>query len=225
MIRPSFRALAVAAGFLGVSLIVAGTASAMAGAPTTNPVASAVQLNQEDPASVTPAVEAGTSGSEPPAEVTAPVEVAPTAIECSDAGVCGGARAAAAPAPVETTDARAPEPAPTAIARPACTPPEPPAEPTDGAGTDTWRKAVDDWAQQWRESARECGWDQHDWTDALGDHPWRSIPGDARQWRGDDRDGWADGDPRGHTRWRDGPAEWWEDAPTAGREPGARGDR
>lgn len=81
MRTPKLRAIAVVAGFTGVSLLVAGTASAMVSGHVDMPIASAVQLQQEDPTSQTPPV---------PAQVdpAAPVEVGSGAIKCDEDGHC-----------------------------------------------------------------------------------------------------------------------------------------
>lgn len=81
--------MAVTAGFLAVSLVVAGTAAAMAGAPADAAVAAAVELSQEDPTSLTPAIEADRDAAVP-VIIAAPVEVRPHAIECDAAGLCSG---------------------------------------------------------------------------------------------------------------------------------------
>ncbi|MFW2512929.1 hypothetical protein ACNI3K_04060 [Demequina sp. SO4-13] len=187
MIRTHLRTLAVAAGFLGVSVIVAGTASAMAGAPDTAPVATAVELHQEDPASVTPAVVAAVASAEPSDEtVTAvevgPVEVGPGAIECSDEGVCEGQRRQAsgpvvsgqAERPVvsgqaERPVAAVPEPKPAPAAPSSCTLPPPP----DGrADVGAWTRELDEWAEDRHEAARDCDWGTGSGRDAMDDPAW-----------------------------------------------------
>lgn len=81
MRTPKLRAVAVVAGFAGVSLLVAGTASAMVAGQADMPIASAVQLQQEDPTSQTAPVPAQVSAA-------APIEVGSGAIKCDADGNC-----------------------------------------------------------------------------------------------------------------------------------------
>ncbi|WP_062076952.1 hypothetical protein [Demequina globuliformis] len=81
---PSLRAAAVAAGLVGVSLIVAGTATAMAAGPSPDPVGQAIQLPVPE-VSLAPAAGPTAESDEP----SAPIEVVAEPIVCSDDGHCG----------------------------------------------------------------------------------------------------------------------------------------
>lgn len=208
MNRPSFRTIAVAAGFLGVSFVVAGTASAMVGPPADAPVASAVELSQEDPASVTAPVEAGDAATDTDVVLPAPVEVGSAALKCSDQGVCDERhdhhdRSAA---PADPPDRTTPAPSTTT---PSCEWPTKPSRPMDGADPREWKRAVDEWANAWHATAQECGWDVDSWDRERG--TW-SNSGDERreEWQqhADERDQ--------HQRDRD---RAWDDGHGDMREP------
>lgn len=207
MRTPKLRSVAVIAGFAGVSMVVAGTASAMVSSQDDTPIATAVQLQQADPTSQTAPVPART-------QLATPVEVGSGAIKCDDDGTCASrikvkTNTADQPRPAATQPEPAPrdnatnQPAPVVDPAPP-TDPEPETadqqdkrEPTqdnspsvdpapdgdDGAtGPGRWR--FDDWTPgHW-----ERDWDFDDWEPDWGN-----------QWR----HGW-DG------RWRDGLANNWD---------------
>lgn len=77
----TLRGAAVVAGFAGVSLLVAGTATAMMAGSVEAPVATAVRLTHEDPISQTAPVSAEV-------QAPGPVEVGSAAIKCDDDGTC-----------------------------------------------------------------------------------------------------------------------------------------
>lgn len=81
MPSPRYRSAAVAAGFFAVSLLVAGTASAMVATPRQAPIATAVELQQEDPKSETAPVST-------PVSTSPPKEVGLSAIKCDPEAGC-----------------------------------------------------------------------------------------------------------------------------------------
>lgn len=189
MYRPTFRSIAVAAGFLGISMIVAGTASAMADSPADAPFASAVELRQEDPSSITPAVEAGGEASATVADVPAPIEVGSAAIECSDDGVCDGSRP---PSPTRDTQSESRGDARARPATPACDWPAAPTRPSASTDVAEWKRDFHQWVDEWHAMARECGGDAHAWAEAI------------------DRDGWQDLDGAWWDEWKRGSTHDWQ---------------
>ncbi|MDE0572412.1 hypothetical protein ON058_03185 [Demequina sp. B12] len=232
MSAPTVRTVAVAAGFFGISLVVAGTASAMAERPAHEPVGAAIQLTQ-------PEVSTG-SVTAPPVTLSAgtvPIEVVAEPIECDDDGTCGTNEVAESAPVTQTTST-------TSVARSTssaeCTVPGVPA--ADGSiDRDTYEAMVDAYQERVAWLAEECGealaaslpdldsfdethdslmykWDREhsrgawdrwsEWTDgewdedAWGDHNW-------------DRDGWADGqwdeDAWGDHNWNGDSWGNWDD--------------
>ncbi|WP_284328426.1 hypothetical protein [Demequina litorisediminis] len=86
MNAPSLRTVTVAAGFLGLSMIVAGTATAMAGVPTDEPIGTGITLQQADGATPEPTpTHTGTA-----LLPGVPIEVgADPLLECDADGACG----------------------------------------------------------------------------------------------------------------------------------------
>ncbi|MFN3865661.1 MAG: hypothetical protein ACK4MD_02985 [Demequina sp.] len=191
MNRPSLRTLAVVAGFLGVSMVVAGTASAMVGAPADAPIATAVELHQKDPGSVTPPIEADGSIAAPHADAPPPVEVGPAAIECSEAGVCEAAPPRVSSAP-GADDSQSPPTAPQAH-RDTRTPgscdwPHPPARPAEGAAADEWQRTLDAWVDQWQATAQACGWHGGQKAGAQDGEVWKRHQGGHSEQHRHERD-------------------------------------
>ncbi|WP_084077305.1 hypothetical protein [Demequina sp. NBRC 110057] len=86
MNAPSIRTVAVAAGFCGLSLIVAGTATAMAGGSDAEPIGSSIELTQADGATPTPTPSPTGAALVP----GLPIEVgSDPLLECDEAGTCG----------------------------------------------------------------------------------------------------------------------------------------
>ncbi|WP_084105120.1 hypothetical protein [Demequina sp. NBRC 110056] len=230
MSAPSIRTVAVAAGFLGVSMIVAGAATAMTVDTPDEPIANAVTVE-------TPAADVAAAV---PAE---PVEVGLEPIECTDDGSCGPKPAAAAPA--EQTSAQAPKDEPaTPVAKVAaaepeveCTLPERPTKPSDG-DWEGWKSQLHAWFDDVKAAAEACDLDRSEWRALLGESAWkdfescrkdresgewsrsdtseRATSDDERGWWSKDRDesrdrsversrdGRGDGDRSGdRDRWRD----------------------
>ena len=196
------RAAAVVAGFAGVGILVAGTASAMIPNRIDAPIATAVQLQQEDPTSQTAPVPAT-------AEPGVPVEVGSGAIKCDADGNCAPRIKIEAnakdPAPV-TPDREQVKTAPPTnkkqgLARPnpdagtttsesePATAPNAPAEQDKDANDrrpDKW--SFDEWApENW-----DGNWDEmwrHRWEDGF--HEQWGNSWDQNQWNtGDWRAGW-----------------------------------
>ncbi|WP_062131422.1 hypothetical protein [Demequina aestuarii] len=232
MNRPSFRTIAVAAGFLGVSIVVAGTASAMVGPPADAPVASAVELRQEDPASVTAPVVADAATEAAPV-VRVPVEVGSAALECDDDGVCD-ARHERSGAPVDPPVDDAPAPpndtapshgtassnsAAPSIASPGC---DWPAKPPRHSGSEDERtRTWDAWKDAWHAAAQECGWDVGAWDREGG--AWRGPADDSGRHQRDAQPAW-DGDLEGRNDGEDEPRDSWKDADEPQREWGSERD-
>lgn len=202
MRTPKLRAVAVIAGFAGISVLVAGTASAMVASHLDAPIASAVQLHQEDPTSQTPPVPAAV-------EPGTPVEVGSGAIKCDADGNCASQIKIEAndPAPEPVTADRTPtKPGPTAHKKdgPGPKQSDPNVNPRKGetavkpdSPRDRGKKAdghrhdrrnLDEWAPDNWDNGRDDTWHQR-WQDDLGDG-WGSHR-DRSQWNtGDWRDGW-----------------------------------
>lgn len=211
MSRPSLRAVAVATGFLAVSVVVAGTAAAMVATPDDAPVASAIELAQEDPQSRTPVVHADDSASDSPAEEAAPIEVGAPAIRCTDDGVCDGSATARHDAEGRRQTHDRPrgqdDPEPSAAARAAATR----AEPIDcdrihKDGASAWdADALESWGERWETWAQQCWGDQGAWRDVVDSEAWKS---DAwKKGADDDRTAWQDEkdskNREDESRWRD----------------------
>ncbi|WP_159448748.1 hypothetical protein [Demequina sp. NBRC 110053] len=199
MPRPSLRTIAVAAGLLGVTMIVAGTATAMTQAEPDVPIAKAVTVDALD----TPVAAAAAAQ---------PVEVGLEPIRCSDEGACepgGGRPDETEPAPAKedaaaSTVAREPaprdaqEPAPKrpkdparkpstpAATAPPCDMPEPPANP-EGEDWSAWKHQWRTWFDQARSAAQACGLGPRQWREAMEAHEW----GGAQTWG--DASAWPDG--------------------------------
>lgn len=196
MRTPKLRAVAVIAGFLGLSLVVAGTASAMVTGHVDAPIANAIQLQQEDPTSETAPVPATKS-------INAPIEVGSGAIKCDENGECASRIKVEAnkpdPAPEvepkrastprnntpqrsdQATAKKAPKPADTPKVEPNTDKPAHQPKPKDsnkgghgkdgggkhrGDRTDHWNPG--NWDFEWHEGWRG-EWNPGDWS---GDH-WR----------------------------------------------------
>lgn len=88
MNTPSIRSVAVAAGFLGLTMIVAGTATAMAGSADPGAVGSGIALTHEDGEVPTPSPSPSSSGT---ALVPGtPIEIgADPLLTCDSDGTCG----------------------------------------------------------------------------------------------------------------------------------------
>ena len=203
MKAPSVRGVAVVAGFLGVTMVVAGAAAAMTTESTDEPVATAVTLTHDDPSTRDVTAEA------PPATAA---EVRARPIECSAEGDCGRedddgevqheAPAAsteppppAPQAPAETHTPASPSEDSTAAAAD-CDYPPPPAWPADG-DREAWRAAVGAWLEQAAASTQGCeraplDW-KREWEDWSGDP---QEPRDSDAWDRPGDHGWPDGDHR-----------------------------
>ena len=213
MRTPKLRSVTVVAGFMGLSMLVAGTASAMITGQVDAPVATAVVLQQEDPASQTAPV---------PAEVTpsTPVEVGTDAIECDENGMCASLIKVEANAPhpplasaSDPTD-HAPEQASDSAADSAPTSPD-----SADATADTDTSDPDDPAEPDRDTTKRDTPDR-DTTDrgpaADPDDVYRPDFGDwnpewwADDWEFDLPDGWDDNWHHDwHHDWRD---NWGHDS-------------
>lgn len=189
------------AGFAGVSLLVAGTASAMVAGQIDGPIAFAVQLQQEDPTSQTAPV---------PAQVTAaePIEVGSGAIKCDADGNCASRIKVEANATATSPSAADREPVetgPTASNTSGSEPHSPnpgaPASDTDSAertqadgkpNSDAQADTDDPWNfDKQNPKTWDSGWDdrwREGWEDRLrkGFVPdWDRSPWNASDWRDD----------------------------------------
>lgn len=102
MNAPRLRTVAVSAGFLGLTIVVAGAATAMTAQSSDEPVATAVTLEIAG---------AGASGDEEldsadPAPPATPVEVRPNPIECTPDGICGTTEPETSTVAIEVTAAQ-----------------------------------------------------------------------------------------------------------------------
>ncbi|WP_084101460.1 hypothetical protein [Demequina sp. NBRC 110051] len=96
MAFPSIRTVAVAAGFLGLTMIVAGTATAMAGAQDGGAVGTGIKLTQVEEPAATPAPAASRGADMIPGM---PIEVgADPLLTCDAEGDCSSAGETPAPA-------------------------------------------------------------------------------------------------------------------------------
>ena len=187
---PRLRSVAVAAGFLGVTMVVAGAATAMTTQPSDEPVATAVVMDHaeaSEPAMPSPAGEA-------PAATAVEVPAAP--IECTPEGVCG---ARAHEASTVTSDAappvddRAPASSPEAASATACELPARPDLPEHG-DREAWEQTARSWLDDVKAAAHECGLDRGDWRAVLGEREWKDLAAWS-EGRGDRA--WGDRD-KGH---------------------------
>ncbi|WP_297083626.1 hypothetical protein [uncultured Demequina sp.] len=202
MQTPSLRGVTVAAGIVGIALMVVGAATAVAQAPADQAVATAVQLEVDTEASLAPVTA--------DAPAAHPVEVGRGPIECSETGSCGddAPDLQTIAVTVETPEPE-PEPEPAAASAPpaTCALPDAPAKPSDG-DTDAWVKLLHAWIRDsqpiaeacdltwdaWRAASEDVwpdGWDEADakrwWSEAIG--AWNAMQDDPKASSGDDGDG------------------------------------
>ncbi|WP_084127951.1 hypothetical protein [Demequina sp. NBRC 110055] len=102
---PTVRTVAVSAGFLGLTMIVAGTATAMAGAHDGGAVGSGITLTQEEGATPSPTPSQVDADDRRELLPGTPIEIgADPVIECDVDGTCGP-DTSGTPAASETSDA------------------------------------------------------------------------------------------------------------------------
>ncbi|WP_061960992.1 hypothetical protein [Demequina flava] len=236
MTAPTMRAVAIAAGFFGVSLVVAGTANAMAQGPGEQTVGAAIHLPvPEVSVSAAPSPTAAPTATEPPVTVVNTSEPSPEPIEVTPEPVEITADAAEAPrepqeseapvevgsAPIECSDEGRCDGNDSSKETERCGHVDAPRVTTDWSREDL-REAADQWRETLRELRDDCSHlvaslpSSDDLTatwKALIESATDSDTWDDGQWRGNDGD-WDDGQWHGNDgdwddgQWRDDTGDW-----------------
>ncbi|WP_203655678.1 hypothetical protein [Demequina activiva] len=180
MNAPSIRTVAVATAFLGLSLVVAGAATAMTAQPSDEPVATAVTIEQG------PANDASLQSSADEAPPATAVEVPAAPIECTPEGVCGvqppQTSTVANDVSASETEPAAATSASHASAPESCDLPVRPERPEHGDRR-AWERSVRAWAEDLAAAAQDCGLETADWRREMAEASWEEH---RSRWSGHD---------------------------------------